>query len=244
MRDVLVRRWPGASDAPARFRRGQKAADGGHVYEAYNLRGQADYAWTRDAHALTVLAGTEILSSTTETTPSITRYGYNKYTNAVDATIDYETQAFTNIFGQAVTNPFTTLGTLSSYEDRFFSVYANAAYTYDDRYSVTASFRTDASNYQSESQRDKFSPFWSVGASWLLSNERFLEHADWLKDKIIRDTYKTLLSRAMKGCYVYCTDKALAQHIKDRLSSNQHLFYDFSKAVDAGMMTAEKVIIR
>ncbi len=70
------------------------------------------------------------------------------------------------------------------------------------------------------------------------------ENADWLKDKIIRDTYKTLLSRAMKGCYVYCTDKALAQHIKDRLSFNQHLFYDFSKAVDAGMMTAEKVIIR
>ena len=70
------------------------------------------------------------------------------------------------------------------------------------------------------------------------------EDADLLKDKIIRDTYKTLLSRAMKGCYVYCTDKALAQHIKDRLSVNQHLFYDFSKAVDIGMMAAEKVIIR
>ena len=70
------------------------------------------------------------------------------------------------------------------------------------------------------------------------------EDADLLKDKIIRDTYKTLLSRAMKGCYVYCTDKALAQHIKDRLSVNQHLFYDFSKAVDTGMMAAEKVIIR
>ena len=171
------------------FPQGGIFTDGGHVYEAYNLRGQADYNWTKDAHALTVLAGTEILSSTTETTPSITRYGYNKYTNAVDATIDYETQAFTNIFGQAVTNPFETLGTLSSYEDRFFSVYANAAYTYDDRYSVTGSFRTDASNYQSESQRDKFSPFWSVGASWLLSNERFLENSHWLNQLKLRASF-------------------------------------------------------
>ena len=171
------------------FPQGGIFTDGGHVYEAYNLRGQADYTWTRDAHNLTVLAGTEILSSTTETTPSITRYGFNPNTNAVDATIDYQTTSFTNIFGQSVTNPFRTLGSLSSYEDRFFSVYANAAYTYDDRYSVTASFRTDASNYQSESQRDKFSPFWSVGASWLLSNERFLEHADWLNQLKLRASF-------------------------------------------------------
>lgn len=171
------------------FPQGGIFTDGGHVYEAYNLRGQADYSWTRDAHSLTVLAGTEILSSTTETTPSITRYGFNPYTNAVDATIDYQTQTFTNIFGQPETNPFATLGGLSTYEDRFFSVYANAAYTYDDRYSVTASFRTDASNYQSESQRDKFSPFWSVGASWLLSNERFLEHADWLNQLKLRASF-------------------------------------------------------
>ena len=171
------------------FPQGGIFTDGGHVYEAYNLRGQADYSWTKDAHALTVLAGTEILSSTTETTPSITRYGYNKYTNAADATIDYETPSFTNIFGETETNPFATLGTLSSYEDRFFSVYANAAYTYDDRYSVTGSFRTDASNYQSESQRDKFSPFWSVGASWLLSNEHFLENAHWLNQLKLRASF-------------------------------------------------------
>ena len=171
------------------FPQGGVFTDGGHVYEAYNLRGQADYAWTRDAHALTVLAGTEILSSTTETTPSITRYGYNKYTNAVESTIDYTTSKFTDIFGQSVSNPFATMGALSSYEDRFFSVYANAAYTYDDRYSVTGSFRTDASNYQSKSQRDKFSPFWSVGASWLLSNERFLENAHWLNQLKLRASF-------------------------------------------------------
>ena len=171
------------------FPQGGIFTDGGHTYKAYNLRAQADYSWTKDKHALSVLAGTEILSSTQETTPSITRYGYNKYTNAVDATIDYETQQFTNIFGVDVLNPFKTLGALSTYEDRFFSVYANASYTYDERYSATVSFRTDASNYQSESQRDKFSPFWSVGGSWLLSRERFLQQASWLNMLKLRASF-------------------------------------------------------
>ena len=35
-----------------------------------------------------------------------------------------------------------------------------------------------------------------------------------LGDKIIRNTYKTLLSRGQKGCYVYCEDKALSDYIK------------------------------
>jgi DUF2075 family protein/nucleoid DNA-binding protein len=36
-----------------------------------------------------------------------------------------------------------------------------------------------------------------------------------IADRIIRDTYKVLLTRGQKGCYVYCEDKALAQHLKD-----------------------------
>lgn len=158
------------------FPKGGIFSDGGHVYESYNLRGQADYTLNRDKHVFTVLAGTEIISSTTETTPTVTRYGYNKYTNAVLSQPDYVT--FTpNIFGQPAQMPYAALGSLSSMSDRFFSVYANAAYTYDDKYSLTASFRTDASNFQAESQRDKFSPFWSVGAGWLLSKETFMENA-------------------------------------------------------------------
>ncbi len=35
-----------------------------------------------------------------------------------------------------------------------------------------------------------------------------------LADKIIRNTYKTLLSRGQKGCFIYCEDKTLAEYIK------------------------------
>lgn len=39
-----------------------------------------------------------------------------------------------------------------------------------------------------------------------------------LADRIIRNTYKTLLTRGQKGCYVYCEDPALREYFKERLS--------------------------
>jgi DUF2075 family protein len=37
-------------------------------------------------------------------------------------------------------------------------------------------------------------------------------------DKIIRNTYRTLMTRGMKGCYIYCTDPEVAQYFQERLS--------------------------
>ena len=39
-----------------------------------------------------------------------------------------------------------------------------------------------------------------------------------LADKIIRNTYRTLLSRGQKGCYIYCEDKKLLQHISKMIN--------------------------
>ncbi len=39
-----------------------------------------------------------------------------------------------------------------------------------------------------------------------------------LAERIIKDTYKVLMTRGQKGCFVYCEDKALAEHIKEMLN--------------------------
>jgi DUF2075 family protein len=36
-------------------------------------------------------------------------------------------------------------------------------------------------------------------------------------DEIIRNTYRTLMTRGMKGCYVYFTDQATADYFKELL---------------------------
>ena len=38
-------------------------------------------------------------------------------------------------------------------------------------------------------------------------------------DEIIRNTYRTLLTRGMKGCYVYCVDPGMEAHLKRRLQT-------------------------
>ena len=36
-------------------------------------------------------------------------------------------------------------------------------------------------------------------------------------DRIIRNTYRTLMTRGMKGCYIYCTDKDVAEYFQRKL---------------------------
>ncbi|MDT0149854.1 DUF2075 domain-containing protein [Priestia aryabhattai] len=36
--------------------------------------------------------------------------------------------------------------------------------------------------------------------------------------ELVKNVYKTLLSRGMKGCYVYCRDKKLEAYLKERLA--------------------------
>jgi DUF2075 family protein len=43
-----------------------------------------------------------------------------------------------------------------------------------------------------------------------------------LVDKIIKNTYKTLMTRGMRGCYVYCMDKALEEHLRASLASGAY----------------------
>ena len=43
------------------------------------------------------------------------------------------------------------------------------------------------------------------------------EEADKMADEIIKNTYRTLMTRGQKGCYVFCTDSALAEYIRKSL---------------------------
>lgn len=40
------------------------------------------------------------------------------------------------------------------------------------------------------------------------------EKAKAVADEIIKNTYRTLMTRGMKGCYVYCTDKELSAYLR------------------------------
>lgn len=43
------------------------------------------------------------------------------------------------------------------------------------------------------------------------------EQAVKIADEIIKNTYRTLMTRGQKGCYVYCVDEKLGEYFKDRI---------------------------
>ncbi|WP_110933950.1 DUF2075 domain-containing protein [Paenibacillus bouchesdurhonensis] len=46
-----------------------------------------------------------------------------------------------------------------------------------------------------------------------------------IADQIIKNTYRTLLTRGMKGCYIYCVDPLLREYFLERLSSQKSITY-------------------
>ena len=51
-----------------------------------------------------------------------------------------------------------------------------------------------------------------------IAKEEGIEEANKIADSIIKNTYRTLMTRGMKGCYVYCVDKKLQEYLKTKLN--------------------------
>lgn len=51
-----------------------------------------------------------------------------------------------------------------------------------------------------------------------IAREEGVEEANRIADSIIKNTYRTLMTRGMKGCYVYCVDKNLQEYIKNKIN--------------------------
>ena len=113
-------------------------------------------------------------------------YGYDANsltTTAVDHTRQYPT--YDNVKGNSYVPDFTNFkGT----ENCFVSLYSNASYTYDNRYTFSGSIRKDASNLFGVSTNQKWVPLWSAGTKWQVSNERFYK-SKFLQHLSLRMSY-------------------------------------------------------
>jgi Uncharacterized conserved protein len=63
-----------------------------------------------------------------------------------------------------------------------------------------------------------------------------VEKAKLMADEVIRNTYKVLLTRGQKGCYVYCCNRELAEYLKRRIRDS---FYNYNEEGLEYLMVAE-----
>ncbi|MDA3616528.1 SusC/RagA family TonB-linked outer membrane protein [Polluticaenibacter yanchengensis] len=70
---------------------------------------------------------------------------------------------------------------------RLFGLLSNVSYTYDNRYLLDFSFRSDGSSQFGTEKR--FAPFWAAGAGWNLHNESFVKQLSFVDRLKIRYSY-------------------------------------------------------
>lgn len=139
--------------------------------QSHNLRSQLTFNRTWKDHSISSLAGGE-LRQANSTRNSNRMYGYNDDI-LTTSSVDFVTRYPTFITGSSslIPNSSGLLNTLN----RFVSAFANVAYTFKDKITISGSARSDASNLFGVNTNNKWQPLWSAGAAWELSREPFFK---------------------------------------------------------------------
>ena len=140
-------------------------------------------------HKVNALAGME-LRETYKEQGGYTLWGYNRETGITDTNIDMtynSTYPTINGYNQAFS--YGGYPTNVNRKRRYLSYFANAAYTLLDRYYVSASVRYDDYNNFGLDRKYRAKPFYSFGAKWNISREKFMESVKWMNNLALRATY-------------------------------------------------------
>ncbi|GAB3199120.1 TonB-dependent receptor [Pontibacter aydingkolensis] len=136
---------------------------------SYNVNQLLNYSKTFDRHYVEALLGHENYD-----------YTYNYlYGSRQEVIVDGNTEL----------GNFTTTNSLNSLTHKYRTegYFSRLNYTFDDRYTLSGSFRRDGSSRFFTDSR--WGNFWSVGASWRLDRETFMTMPSWVDMLKLRGSY-------------------------------------------------------
>ena len=156
------------------------------------LRGQLNLnkSWN-EKHEISAIAGLD-LAQNYSILKTDGYYGYNESTLRSDNKLDYKTmipiifaEDFSGYNGEYISN--LSRGFLDN-KVRTLSWYANAAYTFNRKYTLSASVRKDLSSEFGRGTNQKGTPYYSVGGSWNIAAEPFY-HSELFPVLTFRSTF-------------------------------------------------------
>lgn len=170
----------------------------------WTARGQLNYSATFGKHYISAIAGLEFRETKYDGTKALA-LGYDEQLqSSATHTVDFGTLSLmsTNPYYmeaiggypslQFAFNPYLKdgMGLISEVRHRYGSGYANATYTYAERYNVFGSFRKDYADMFGLNAKFRGKPLWSLGAGWNIHNEEFAhEFSAWLNFLKLRVSY-------------------------------------------------------
>ena len=151
----------------------------------YSLRGQLTFnQHVGQDHQIDAIAGAE-MRQTSASQGSSTIYGYNMQTG-IAQNVNYASTYTTALGG------ISSIGGAPSQQDktrRYLSYFANAAYTFKNKYVLSGSARYDDYNNFGLDRAYRATPLWSTGVKWNLDQEAFIKEIPWINSLGFRTTY-------------------------------------------------------
>ncbi|MEJ2884607.1 SusC/RagA family TonB-linked outer membrane protein [Pedobacter sp. GR22-6] len=159
--------------------------------EAYVFRNQINFdRKIGDDHEINFIGGSEINNVVYQTFGNPPTYGYSEQTLSVGTFPrgpGGQSAPILNWMGYPQVLPYSNKFSYTT--DRYFSLFGNASYSYKNKYTLSGSIRTDASNLITDDPSYRYAPFWSVGFGWQLGKEHFLQQIEWVDRLSLRATY-------------------------------------------------------
>ncbi len=155
--------------------------------KAYTFRQQLNFDHTfAEKHNVVALFGHEVRKSVLD------------YDNSTLYNYDPDMLTFALVDQNVLNNTYGLMGgyglmasdfaSIRYIDNRYVSIYANAAYTFDDRYMASASIRWDRSNLWGTSSKYQKKPIWSLGAGWNIDREQWF-NLPWVDRLKLRVSY-------------------------------------------------------
>ena len=140
--------------------------------------------------------------------------------------------------GNTEASNFSKVTYAEGYADEFTteSYLARVRYNYNQRYYVDASFRRDGSSRFYH----PWGNFWSLGASWMISEEKFMKDIDWINSLKLRASYGEVGNDAgvdyyaYKSLYTSDTNSGMGAYYKTQ-NANQDLKWETSSSFDIAL---------
>jgi len=148
--------------------------------ESYDFRNSFFYNLKLKKSALNILAGQQVKFANRQKF-AMTGYGY-QYEQGGIPFVDYR------IMKQMIESNFDYYNMSMSY-DRFAAFYANADYSYNQKYVVSGTVRYDGSNGLGRNTSARWLPTWNISAKWNVQNEDFVKNLKWLTYCSLRSSY-------------------------------------------------------
>jgi TonB-linked SusC/RagA family outer membrane protein len=180
---------------------GGKLATTNYTTNSWTARAQLAYKKQFGKHGIDVIAGTEYRQTESKGTNGLL-LGYDDQLQSQSTTsVSFPALYAYSQTGSATFRPgFSPVGLYNTYFNnqiglvtdtlhRTNSGYANATYTYDNKYNAFGSYRVDYADVFGLNKKFRGKPLIATGVSWNASDEDFLKTVTWINYLKARATY-------------------------------------------------------